>query len=87
MITLVSQVTDATPADLAQTFGAFGAVLAIAYWFLGRTDRQVDKERADAALEIARVAKLLEVEQAAHEETRRLLYDELRKKRQPKEDQ
>ncbi len=77
-IWLIAQTATGPPADFFYQLGAFGVALAVAWWLLGRSDRQVERERIDAATDVDRVTGLLEKEQVAHKETRDLLYDELR---------
>lgn len=74
--------TVAAPEWVTQ-LGAFGVALGVAWWLLGRSDRQVKAERDEAAIEIARLAGMLAAEQAAHNETRKQLYDELRRNPPP----
>jgi len=76
---LVAQ-TATPPTDFVYQLGAFGVALVVAWWLLGRSDRQVENERSEAARDLEVAHLRLDREQAAHDETRRLLYDELRKR-------
>ena len=76
---LVAQ-TATPPTDFVYQLGAFGVALVVAWWLLGRSDRQVENERSEAARDLEVANSRLDREQTAHEETRRLLYEELRKR-------
>jgi len=70
----------APQADFLYQLGAFGVAMVVGYWLLGRSDKQIERERADAALEVNRIVAQLEAERAAHSETRMQLFAELRKR-------
>ena len=79
MLALVGQSVSTGTADWAYQLGAFGTALAVAWWLLGRSDREIQSERNESAIEVARLTAMLLAEQAAHEETRQLLFEELRR--------
>jgi hypothetical protein len=79
--------------DLAQ-FGPFAAAIAIAWFLLLRSDRQLSNERADskqdivdardeARSEIERLTLMLEKERLEHQQTRKTLIEHLRKEHDP----
>ena len=80
---LFGQANPSAPSDWLYQLGAFGVALAVAWWLLGRSDRQLKEERVDAALEAARLEALLVAEREAHEATRLLLYEALRRQGDP----
>ena len=53
---------------------------AVAYWLLGRSDKQIEKERQENQIEQSRLTEMLASEQTAHDLTRQLLYEALKNK-------
>lgn len=71
---LVSLVSQSIPSDFSfESLGVFGIALAIAYYLLMRSDKQLHEEKLDTAKEIETVRGELKAERLAHEETRKLL--------------
>lgn len=71
---LVSLVSQSVPTDFSfESLGVFGVALAIAYYLLMRSDKQLHEEKLDTAKEIEAIRGELKAERASHEETRKLL--------------
>lgn len=76
-----SQASSSTdPSQFLYQLGAFGVAVVVAWWLLGRGDKQIVAERLENAKEVVRMQELLEHEQKAHQDTRNRLYQALENK-------